>query len=99
MELLLGQHPCWTQAAGERYPTHLADAETNTEFAGHEERLQHSHRFVTPFELVRTFSRVGALASVDEEVPHGVNHVDVQVETYADTLTREDVPLDAETLR
>jgi hypothetical protein len=33
MELLLDQHPCWIQAAGERYPTHLAGAYTNVEFA------------------------------------------------------------------
>ena len=33
LELLLGQHPCWTQAAGERYPIHLADAETYAESA------------------------------------------------------------------
>ena len=26
LELLLGRLPCRTQAAGERYPTHLADA-------------------------------------------------------------------------
>jgi hypothetical protein len=37
MELLLGQHPCWTQAAGERYPTHLDDADAHAEFACHEE--------------------------------------------------------------
>ena len=29
MELLLGQHPCWTQAPGERDPTHLDDAEAS----------------------------------------------------------------------
>jgi hypothetical protein len=34
---LLGRHPCRTQAAGERYPTHLADAATYAEFAGHRE--------------------------------------------------------------
>jgi hypothetical protein len=33
------QHPCWSQAAGERYPTHLADAHPYAEFAGHEEWL------------------------------------------------------------
>src|SRR5687767_8842655 len=39
LELLLEKHPCFIQAAGERYPTHLADAETNAESAGHEEWL------------------------------------------------------------
>ena len=37
---LLGRLPCRTQAAGERYPTHLDDAETYAEFAGHEEWLK-----------------------------------------------------------
>jgi hypothetical protein len=39
LELLLEKHPCFIQAAGERYPTHLDDADANVKFAGHEEWL------------------------------------------------------------
>jgi hypothetical protein len=48
------QHPCWSQAAGERYPTHLADASTHAESAGHEEWLSQTalvNAAVAPFGI------------------------------------------------
>ena len=58
MELLLEKHPCFIQAAGERYPTHLDDAETNAELVGHEEWLYSAASFVATFALIGVFSRV-----------------------------------------
>ena len=83
LELLLGRHPCWTQAAGERYPTHLDDASTYAESAGHEEWLyQTTLLFVaTPLRL-GTSSRVSVSLDVDEELQIASMQLDVSTKNY-----------------
>src|SRR5688500_6873800 len=54
------RHPCRIQAAGERYPTHLADAPAHVEFACHEEWLYQTTLILeAPPLRLRTSSRVG----------------------------------------
>ena len=48
-----GRHPCRTQAAGERYPTHLDGAETYAESACHEEWLYSAASLITTLRVDR----------------------------------------------
>jgi hypothetical protein len=65
---LLGRHPCRTQAAGERYPTHLDGAETYAESSCHEEWLHSATFLITRLLLTGIFSRVSASLRVQRNL-------------------------------